>query len=405
MTEKAPETGLPEGTAVVGVSTAPASVGTPGSATPNDAGPDGFSLVPIPPSVGPLTNAQVLHGPTVDPLDRIRLYSDTEFERFIHEWAFASVRPRYAHVAWAPGSGDRGRDVIGYETIDLSQSPFDIYQCKHYDHPLAPAEMWVEFGKVCWYTFRGSANGGYRMPRRYSFVAPQGVGPTLLHLLENPTELRRRLIEEWPDKCAHAISSREVIVLEGDLLRHVEAFDFSVFSYLEPITLVEDLRGTAFFTRRFGGGLQRTRPAPVPPPLQPTQQETRYVQQLLKAYGDYLGRPISAVMELDGEVPLRQHFLRQREAFFRAESLREFERDTLSDDSGFSELKEEVFRGVVDTCEADHPSGYARVVAVTSEARRLQLTRYALVDQLHIEDRTGVCHHLANDDLLQWVRE
>ena len=27
-----------------------------------------------------------------------------------------------------------------------------MYQCKRYDHRLAPSEMWVEFGKVCVYT-------------------------------------------------------------------------------------------------------------------------------------------------------------------------------------------------------------------------------------------------------------
>ncbi len=364
-----------------------------------------FSPVPAPPTYGPLTNAQVLQGPAVAPLDRISLYSDVEFEQLIQEWAYGSVLPRYAHVAWAPGSGDRGRDVIGYDTLDLAHSAYDVYQCKHYDHPLAPAEMWVEFGKVCVYTFLGLQHGGYRMPRRYRFVAPQGVGPALLALLENPAELRRRLIEEWPDKCARSISSQEVFPLEGDLLRHVETFDFSIFGYEEPITLVEQIRGTPFYTRRFGGGLQQRRPAPPTPPAEPTNQETPYVAQLLKAYGEHLGRSITAVQDLDGETPLRQHFGRQREAFFRAESLREFERDTLADDSGFGELKDEIYHGVVDTCEAEHASGYARVIAVTGEARRLQLTRYALVDELHVEDRTGVCHHLANDDLLRWVPE
>jgi hypothetical protein len=132
-------------------------------------------------------------------------------------------------------------------------------------------------------------------------------------------------------------------------------------------------------------------------------QEIPYVAQLLRAYGDHLGRPVSVVQDLDEDAVLRGHFARQREAFFRAESLREFERDTLFDESGFGELKDEIYRGVVDTCDASHDSGYARVVAVTGEARRLQLTRYALVDELHVEDRTGVCHHLANDDLLRWV--
>jgi hypothetical protein len=355
--------------------------------------------VTTPPATGPLSNAQVLHGPAVTPLQRLGLYSDEEFEAFIQEWAFAAVPKRYAHVAWAPGAGDRGRDVIGYEDDDLTRSSFDVYQCKRYGSPLTPSEMWVEFGKVCVYTYRGV----YRMPRRYLFVAPHGVGPSLLALLENPEELKRQLKTEWSAKCARGISSREVIPLEGDLLRHVEGFDFSIFGYVEPLTIIEELRETAYYSRRFGGGLQRRRPVPPPPPAELETRENRYVAQLLGAYGDHCGRPFPTALALQEEALLHGHFVRQREAFYRAESLREFERDTLADDSGFGELKEEIYRGVVDVCEGSHRTGYERVIAVTSEARRLQLTRYVLVDELHIEDRTGLCHHLANEDRLIWV--
>lgn len=355
--------------------------------------------VAAPATQGPLSNAQAFHGPPITPLQRITLYSDEEFETFVQEWAYGSVRRRYAHVAWAPGSGDRGRDVIGYETEDLSRSPFDVYQCKRYDHRLAPSEMWVEFGKVCVYTHRGV----YRMPRSYRFVASQGIGPSLLSLLENPEEIRRQLIAEWTDKCARSISSREVIPLEGELLAHVEAFDFSIFGYVEPLTLVEDLRDTAFYSRRFGGGLQRRRPVPPLPPAAVEERENRYVEQLLDAYGDHRGQTFASVDDLDGDAQLRGHFIRQRQAFYRAEALREFERDTTADDSGFADLKEEIYHGVVDTCGAPHTSGYERVVAVTGEARRLQLTSYVLVSAMHVEDRSGICHHLANEDRLIWV--
>lgn len=355
--------------------------------------------VPAPPATGPLSNAQVFHGPAVTPLQRLGLYSDEEFEAFIQEWAYAAVPRRYAHVAWAPGAGDRGRDVIGYESDDLARSPFDVYQCKRYERPLTPSEMWVEFGKVCVYTYRGV----YRMPRRYLFVAPHGVGPALLTLLENPEELRRQLKDAWPARCAGVISSREMIPLEGDLLRYVDEFDFSIFGYVEPLAIIEEFRETPYYSRRFGGGLQRRRPLPSPPPAELETRENRYVAQLLEAYGDHCGRPLPTVLELQEEALLHGHFVRQREAFYRAESLREFERDTLADDSGFGELKEEIYRGVVDVCEGSHRTGYERVVAVTGEARRLQLTRYVLVEELHVEDRTGLCHHLANEDRLIWV--
>jgi hypothetical protein len=31
----------------------------------------------------------------------------------------------------------------------------DVYQCKHYAHPLQPTESYLELGKLCVYTNRG----------------------------------------------------------------------------------------------------------------------------------------------------------------------------------------------------------------------------------------------------------
>ena len=144
----------------------------------------------------------------------------------------------------------------------------------------------------------------------------------------------------------------------------------SIFGYVEPLELIEGHRDTPYHARRFG---RRSAAAPSSPPgapKEPTASEARYLAQLLHPYGDHLGRPCPAPSALDAEPQLRGHLARQREAFYRAESLREFERDTLADDSEFEAVKDEIHRGVIDVCEAPHPSGYQRVVEVTREARR-----------------------------------
>ena len=60
--------------------------------------------------------------------------------------------------------------------------------------------------------------------------------------------------------------------------------------------------------------------------------------------------------------------------------------------------------GVVDTHDASHPDGYARVCAVTKAARELQITANALISCTKPKDRDGICHQLANEDRMQWTR-
>ena len=86
---------------------------------------------------------------------------------------------------------------------------------------------------------------------------------------------------------------------------------------------------------------------------------------------------------------MREHFHRQREAFYHAESLRVFARDTVPPGT-FESLQEDIYDGVVDTHDASHPDGY------------LQITANALISCTKPKDRDGICHQLANEDRLRW---
>ena len=57
------------------------------------------------------------------------------------------------------------------------------------------------------------------------------------------------------------------------------------------------------------------------------------------------------------------------------------------------------------TCSrGDHADGYRRVVAVVKTARTLQLTSHPLISRIHNRDRGGICHQLANDGKVRWVK-
>src|SRR5690606_19269926 len=124
----------------------------------------------------PLSPREIILGQRILPERAIGTYDGDEWERFVREWAYEGLATEYTTVFRAAGAGDKGRDVVAYVTEDPRTSPYDSYQCKHYDHALAPNEIWIELGKLVWYTFQGD----YRVPRRYYFVAPKGPGPLLL---------------------------------------------------------------------------------------------------------------------------------------------------------------------------------------------------------------------------------
>ena len=44
-------------------------------------------------------------------------------------------------------------DVIGI--VEEDGAVWDNYQCKHYEKPLTPSDVWVELGKLCYYTMVG----------------------------------------------------------------------------------------------------------------------------------------------------------------------------------------------------------------------------------------------------------
>lgn len=163
--------------------------------------------------------------------------------------------------------------------------------------------------------------------------------------------------------------------------------------------VIKQHMNTPYFTARFGLGLP-PRPATAPPPAEPTAEETRYVEQLFEAYSDNRKESLTAPDELPQN--LLGHYHRSRESFYSAEALRNFSRDKLPGRE-FEDLQDQVYAGIVDTCESAHPCGFTRLVATTDRSTELSITSSPLIGKTEIRDLHGICHQLANADRLVWV--
>lgn len=354
-------------------------------------------IKPKKPAAAP-SSAHVHTGVPVPKPIRVRNFSPDEWEEFIEEWA-TSLEQTYAKIRRFGGSGDCGVDVAGFCTDNGFESAWDNFQCKRYAKPLRPSDIWVEIGKIIYYSYKGE----YLPPRKHFFVASLGVGTTLEKLLNKPTELKTKFKENWDGHCRSKITTTQKIELAGEFLAYVDEFDFTIFSSKSHVELIDAHSRTGFHAVRFGGGLP-VRPAPSAPPAIPAASESRYIRQLLDAYGDHLGTPLRDSTSLTPHSVLEGDFRRQRERFYHAEALRNFARDTVPEGT-FDALQDEVFHGVVDVAEGAHDNGFERMKATIAQSSTVALTANPLASVTKSQDRQGICHQLANDDRLKWVME
>ncbi len=341
-------------------------------------------------------------GERIDDLTRIKGWDEDRFERYIHEWAHTQKnRGVYGKIVWAPGSGDKGRDIRAYVTDESDE--WDNYQCKFYKAPLTPGNVWLELAKLCYYTHRKD----FTVPRKYYFVAPYDAGPSLSDLFGKREEIRDGLLAEWGKSGKEAIATK-LVPLDGPLRTYVEAFDFGIVTSKPQRDILDDLRETEYYKRVFGcGGLVRPKPEPIPE--QPAAAETNYVEALLAAFAEHLqvdqAKLTQEVLQKNPE--LTAYLKVSRTCFYRAEQLHRFGRDTFPTSHCFEELQDQVYVGILGVAMGHHADGLAKVRAVTTEAGKLHLGNHFLVGLklVEVQDRQGICHQIVNmnDGRLVWV--
>ncbi len=355
---------------------------------------DAFTFQDIPePNSVIATAAKIQFGKPIPPQQQVFLYSADEWEYFIEEWVH-SQKQNYTKVRRYAGANDMGIDVAGFVDDTGLQSDWDNFQCKHYDGALAPSTAAAEVAKILWHSFQGK----YIPPRAYYFIAPKGCGTSLSRLLDNPSNLKKHIIEKWDKQCAKAITATRVILLEESFLAYINNFDFSIFKARTLLEIIDDHRKTPYYANRFGGGLP-DRPIVKRPPENLADGESRYIEQLFEAYSDHTKSEVTHLESLRSD--LIDHYHRQRETFYHAEALRNFSRDTVPPGT-FEQLQDEVHAGVIDIEGLLHADGYARLNEILKSATQLQMTSNALMSVVKIQDRKGICHQLSNEDRLRW---
>jgi len=344
-----------------------------------------------------ITAQQISQGAYVSPIDRLKLMSADDWEIFTEEWLDLK-KYTYIKTERLAGAGDMGRDIVAYITdpkINPEDYEWDCYQCKHYDHSLRPSDIWVEFGKIIYYTFKSQ----YPIPKTYFFIAHQGIGTSLNKLLQDTSNLKDELKKNWDKYCKKEITKKEDVLMEGDLLDYFELFDFSIFDSIVPKVIIEEYKTHENYLIRFGGSLPLRPTVSIPSEI----EDLRYIDQLVKSYNT---NSTDEIVNVDDILLAshKGHFEDARKSFYKAEELRMLNRDSLPDGI-FENLKENIYDGVSSKSREEFDDGYKKVLAIESQAVQIPIESNPLKDHCQTIDKKGLCHHLVNDEKLTWVEE
>ena len=343
------------------------------------------------------SSQKVLNGKIISPKQHLLLISADDWEEFITEWGHFQ-KTKYNLVTRLGGANDYGIDVACFYSDKGFLGKWDNFQCKYYNDPLNPGTAIPEIGKLLWHIH----NQKITAPDKYYFFAPKDCGPSLKKLLLDASKLKQKLFDEWDNWCADSITSTQTIELKGAFLNFIKTFDFSIFQYMPLLEVIENHSKTPYHAIRFGGGL-KDRPEPNKPPNKPSDYEARYVEQLNETYAEYKKTEL-VDFDLFQHPDLQNHFERQREAFYFAESLKTFARDSVPPGT-YEALQSDMLDGVIDTAESNYESGYEKLKEVLKGSLTIPLDANGLFQVIRVKDRHGICHQLANENKLIWVKK
>lgn len=346
------------------------------------------------------SNFQINNGANIVPIKRIEIFSPEEWEIFTKEY-LEVLKDAYVEIERIGGANDNGRDVIAYiEPATVKNYKWDCFQCKHYDHSLHPSDVYIEIGKILYYTFKND----YPIPENYFFVAPKGCGTSLSKFLIDKDLLKQKIKDNWIQSCETKITKNIGVKLEGEFLKYVENFDFGIFKKTNIKEILDKHKEHPNHIIRFGGGLP-SRPKINEAAIdQINENELVYVQQLYLSYGDEAKIKYESQNDLQTNLNYQNHFNRTRINFHYAEQLRNFYRDSLPINT-FQDFQDEIYNGIVDTVEDSHENAFKKIKASEQLASTLHLSSNPLTTVSIVNDRKGICHQLVNDKKIIWKDE
>lgn len=327
-------------------------------------------------------------------IDRLVLaLTDEELEVFVREWV--SNKTQYLEVKRFTGTGDKGRDVVGFLTEQRHEGAWHNYQCKQYGRNLPTGTAMLELGKMFYYSFIGE----FTLPTQYYFVAPRGVNRVLKNYLSNPTKFYTDFLSGWDKYCASKISQGTTIELSSDLNAHIQQWNFSNIDFLSVDEILDDESSKPVLKKWFD-----IDPGPAPDGVVPekiSQDELPYIGELLNAYGEREGLKIGFV-DIEKYSDHNDHLKMQRERFFDADAFFRFYRDnTMHED--LEHLRKDMQHGVAETHRADYADSLERAYAVLKQAAVVNPSG-KLAQHARVSVKQGTCHHFVNEGKLKWRR-
>lgn len=365
--------------------------------------------------LSPLAKPEVKHGLKGTALfkenrldkDILKAMDEDTYEEFVSSWAYWCLKEgkdkKYEDVFRIGGTGDGGIDVIAY--YDIAKRDCDIYQCKHYDHPINRGDVIAELGKFLYHVQRGD----FQMPREYFLMAPQGLSGQFNKIYSYPDKLKQEIKESWGKDIAGKIEAKKIIKLEGDLELFINEFDYHKFKLISPDRLIHDVHQREnhhVYFQYFGFRKDDLERINIDTPSKLQDYESKYIQHLIEAYNDVEG--VSGVTPDNvTESGFAQHFGFSRDEFWMAESVKKMSEENCPGDTDeFKELENDMLHHVADTNEENYKDAFERVKAVTKQATSMPKKENRIISgELSSGELKGVCFQLSNKDKLKWKKK
>ncbi|CNF73389.1 Uncharacterised protein [Yersinia bercovieri] len=330
------------------------------------------------------------------PLGTILTWNDEIWEEFVHDWLCQCYSDIYVGHQRLGGTGDKGRDVVGYLT-DPNQDLYEWnnFQCKFYKKRINFSHVADEFGKLLFFT----KNKSYPAPSKYFFVGPYDLSTSFSDLLKKPEELKSKIIEVWDVAIKNKVSKSFSVPLDEEMLAHVNSFDFSIFYSMPLAQILKDISLTYLYFKYFNE-LYGTRVIPKDIPEFNSKVESVYVNELLGVYSQVKSISIEKIDELP--YPYNMHFNSCRNDFFFASSLERYMRDSFIEDN-FRFLKTCISSSVQSILFKSHGSAYDKCNEVLAHASLTHISNELLTKLCEAPDKKGICHHLINDGEMKWI--
>jgi hypothetical protein len=322
----------------------------------------------------------------------ILIMDDAELEQFCRQWV--DGRLGYTEVRRFAGTGDKGRDVVGFLSPQRHEGLWDNYQCKQYRKLLGMTEGLLAVGKVLYWASRGE----FTAPRKFYFVAPKGLNQKLAALVDKPGEFKQTLLSKWEEVCGKKIIKDQNLPLDKALTDTIQSFPFHEIHKITIDELMDDPATVPLLVERYGADPGHYPPGTVPAVV--GEDELRYLRALVDAYGERENSPFADHEEVFAHATHGPDLRVHRERYFEADAFQKFYRDNTSPKI-IDTFRKDIHFGIRDKLKAPTADALARVEAVMAHAAVVSpagpLAKYA-----YVPVKQGVCHHLVNDSEISW---